>query len=305
MTTCRACLRPVGDRPWHRRCARALFGTTRVPEIDVDLARFQTLALATVGRTTLAGVQRKLSLAPSADGRTLRVELGRALYILKPESRDWEALPANEHLTMNLARLSGLEVPPFGLVELADGSEAFLVRRFDRLADGAKLACEDFCQLAELPPKDKYEGSLESCGRLVERFASEPGIGRLLLYRRAVFAWWTGDGDLHRKNLSLLRHPDGSWRLSPVYDAVSTHLLIPRDELALTVQGKRGRLTRATWLAFADALGLPRRAAERALSDQASVLDDALALVAKSALPPDQGRAHADWLRERSEQLRG
>lgn len=304
MRVCRGCLRPASGRPWHRRCAQGLFGTSRVPDIDVDLARFQTLALATVGRATLSGVQRKLSLGPAADGRTLQAEIERALFILKPESRDWEALPANEHLTMNLARLSRLEVPPFGLVELADGSEAFLVRRFDRPSEGGKLACEDFCQLAELPPKDKYQGSLESCGRLVERFASEPGIARLLLFRRAVFAWWTGDGDLHRKNLSLLRDREGTWRLSPVYDAVSTHLLIPRDELALTVQGKRSRLRRENWLAFAQGLGLPHRAAERVLREQAAVLDEALGSVAASALPPDQATAQAQWLRERSEELR-
>lgn len=90
-----------------------------------------------------------------------------------------------------------------------------------------------------------------------------------------------------------------------MYDAVSTHLLIPRDELALTVVGKRGRLTRATWLAFAEALGLPRRAAERALSRQAALLDDALTIVEASALPAGQADAHAAWLRRRTGDLGG
>jgi hypothetical protein len=88
-----------------------------------------------------------------------------------------------------------------------------------------------------------------------------------------------------------------------VYDAVSPHQLIPRDELALTVQGKRSKLTRGTWLAFADALGLPRRAAERVLADQAAALQEALALVDASRLPAHQAEAHRAWLLQRTDEL--
>ena len=301
MNGCRGCLLPVGDAwEWHRECARALFGTARVPAIDVDLARFQTLALATVGQGSLSGIQRKLSLEPDRDGRTLHAAVAGSLYILKPQSRDWDALPENEHLTMNLARLSGIATPPLGFVTLKDGSSAYLVRRFDRAERGRKRACEDFCQLAELPPKEKYAGSVEACAKLVSRFASEPPLEILALFRQVLFAWWTGDGDLHRKNLSLLRNDDDTWRLSPAYDRVSTHLLIPRDDLALTVQGKRGGLKRKTWLAFAAAIGLPERIATRTIAAQAATLDDALAMTERSALPDDQKQRHADWLRARA-----
>jgi serine/threonine-protein kinase HipA len=274
-----------------------------VPTIDVDLARFQTLALATVGQRSLSGIQRKLSLEPSQDGRTLHASIAGSLYILKPQSREWDALPENEHLTMNLARLSGIPTPALGLVALQDGSSAYLVRRFDRAEHGRKRACEDFCQLAELPPKDKYAGSIEACAKLVSRFASEPPIELLALFRQVLFAWWTGDGDLHRKNLSLLRNDDDTWRMSPAYDRVSTHLLIERDDLALTVRGKRTNLKRETWLALAEVMGLPARTAARALDAQAAALDGALAMTERSALPDAQKRAHSDWLREKTAAL--
>lgn len=103
---------------------------------------------------------------------------------------------------MRMAKLVGLEVPPCGLVQLADGSLAYVVRHFDRTAT-AKLALEDFCQLAEKSPKDKYEGSAELCFKLVARFASEPGIEKAKLLRLLMFTWWTGNGDMHLKNLSL------------------------------------------------------------------------------------------------------
>ena len=261
MSACRGCLEPTTGEAWHPRCARALFGHAKPPTIDVDLARFQTLALATVGHASLSGVQRKLSLSSSKDGRRLQAVIGSSAFILKPPSRDWEGLPENEHLTMNLARLSGLDVPPLGLVDLADGSLAYLVRRFDRPKGGGKLACEDFCQLDAKPPKDKYDGSLEQCAKLVARHATDPAIDSLAFLRHALFSWWTGDGDLHRKNLSLLRGAEGTWRLAPAYDRVSTHLLITRDDLALTVQGKKSNLKRDTWLSFGVAIGLTSRSA--------------------------------------------
>jgi len=98
-------------------------------------------------------------------------------------------------------------VPPSALVELSDGTLALVVRRFDRIHDGGKLAMEDFCQLAELPPSGKYDGSAERRGKLVARFASEPLLDLLRLYRQFVFTWWVGNGDLHLKNLALLRDP--------------------------------------------------------------------------------------------------
>jgi serine/threonine-protein kinase HipA len=48
-------------------------------------------------------------------------------------------VPANEHLTMQIAgQLFGIAVPPNACVELSDGEPAYLVKRFDRRADGTK-----------------------------------------------------------------------------------------------------------------------------------------------------------------------
>jgi serine/threonine-protein kinase HipA len=300
---CLSCLGDVaGDAAGHPKCLRSLFGSTRVPEIDVDLARFQTFALATIGHVAISGVQRKLSLEPSADGRTLRAAVNGASYILKPPSPEWEALPENEHLTMNLARLSGLSVPPFGLVAMKDGRNAYLVRRFDRVPSG-KLACEDFCQLSELPPKDKYRGTAERCGKLVKRYASEPGIEILTLFRTMLFTWWVGDGDTHLKNLSLLRGTDGIWALSPAYDRVCTRLLLPRDDLALQVCGKRSNLKLDTWMKLARMYELPQRAAERAIADQIAALLPAIALVERSWLPEAMRRTLIGLLTARTDDL--
>ena len=145
MSTCLSCLRPLaaGDG-YHARCVRALFDARRPPTVvDVDLAKLHTLALAMVGRQSLSGVQRKVSVGLTADKQTLQVALGDSQYILKPQSATYPELPQNELLTMRIAELTRVQIPACGLVTLADASLAYLVRRFDRLADGTKQRQED------------------------------------------------------------------------------------------------------------------------------------------------------------------
>lgn len=95
----------------------------------------------------------------SADRETLQVATGAARFILKPQTEAYPALPENEHVTTRLAQLVGIDVRRSGLVLLKDGSLAFIVRRFDRLENGKKVRQEDFCQLAELSLKEKYDSS--------------------------------------------------------------------------------------------------------------------------------------------------
>ena len=98
---------------------------------------------------------------------------------------------------MRLAELVGIEVPPFGLVELKDKAIAYIIKRFDRLDDGTKLQVEDFCQLAEKPIRDKYQGSGELCVRILRKYASEPLIEIRKLFKVLLFSWWASNGDQH------------------------------------------------------------------------------------------------------------
>jgi serine/threonine-protein kinase HipA len=292
-----------GDTPYHPRCASRLFGAPRAPAIDLDLARLHTVALAMVGHTSLSGVQRKVSVGLTADRATLRVVTDHGHFILKPQAQTFPHLPENEHVTMRIAEAAGLDVPANGLVRLRDGTLAYVTRRFDRTEDGAKRLQEDFCQLAGLSPKQKYEGSAELCSRLVRRHASEPLVTALALFRQLAFGWWTGNGDLHLKNLSLLRGEDGRHRLSPAYDLLCTELVVPDDQLALPVGGNRRSVTPRQWVAFAAYCGLPPRAAARALADLHAALPRALDLVGRSLLPEEPRARYAALLTARARTL--
>jgi serine/threonine-protein kinase HipA len=253
-----------------------------------------------VGRTTLSGVQRKISVNLSADRQTLQVALGPGRFILKPQASTFPELPENELVTLRVAEMAGINIPPCGLLALADGSMAYVARRFDRLESGQKLRQEDFCQLAEYPPKRKYDGSAELCARLVRQYATEPAIESLKLFRQMFFCWWTGNGDAHLKNFSLLIGVDGIVQLSPAYDLLCTRLVLPDDHLALPVGGKQDGLRRAHWEEFGKYCGLPDRSIARELARIAAVLDGAIDLVSRSPLSASFRTRYVDLLRDRA-----
>lgn len=304
MTACLACLEPLTAEAdvgvgYHRACLEQLFGAAIVPSLDIEVARLHTAALAMVGRVSLSGAQQKLSVGLSADRTTLRVNLEGLQFILKPPSTAFPNLPENEHLTMRLAAAAGIEAPPVALMALADGALAYLVPRFDRPQPGVKRHQEDFCQLAQKPPKDKYDGSAELCARLVKRYATEPLVEQRRLFRQLVFAWLTGNGDLHLKNLSLIEDDAGRWALSPAYDLVCTELLIPDDRLALPVGGRDKAITRRGWLDLGAYAGLPKRAAGRVLAELVESEPAMQATIERSLLAPEARGRYAELLRER------
>ena len=119
---CRICLKPVRDQEYHAACLRALFGVAKVPQLDISLAKLHTAGLAMVGRSSLSGAQKKITVTLTTDRETLQVAADGGRYILKPQTDTFPALPENEHVTTCLAKLVEIEVPPSGLVALTDGS---------------------------------------------------------------------------------------------------------------------------------------------------------------------------------------
>jgi len=245
-----------------------------------------------------------VSLRLSEDKARLEVAPTCGHYILKPEPSRFAFVPQNEHLTMRLAELAGIEVPPLGLVELRDGAIAYLIKRFDRLDDETKLQVEDFCQLAQLTSKDKYHGSGELCVRILRKYASEPLVEIRKLFKVLLFSWWSSNGDQHLKNFSLLKTVEGLWRLAPAYDLVCTRLPIPTDrELALPILGKKSKLTGQHWLDFAEYCRIPKRAAEQLLREQIEALPSSIQYIHNSLLPEDLKTKYKIIVRQNTKSL--
>ena len=305
MNACRICLNPCNDDPpYHAACLKWLFGAPSQPALAFSLPRLLRIATEMAGKMSISGAQEKVSLKLSDDESRLVTAPQDGQYILKPEPSRFAHVPQNEHLTMCLARLTGIEVPPFGLVTLQDGAIAYLVKRFDRQDDGSKVAVEDFCQLAEKPLRDKYDGSGELCARIVRKYATEPLVEARKLFQMLLFTWWVANGDHHLKNLSMFTQWNGTCRLAPAYDLLCTRLPIPNDTLALTIGGKKSNLTRKTWLEFADYCRLPPRAADRLLNQQIALLEKAVPLIRTSYLPEDLKQEYEEIVRTNTETLK-
>ena len=294
-------LRSVQDARAHSKCLRALFDSPEYPRLDVDASQLHLLGLEMAGRTSLSGVQQKIALG--LDHEVLRVSASPSQYILKPTEDRFPNLPENEHLCMRLAMLMKFEVPPVGLIPMSDERLALIVRRFDRTGEGGKLPMEDLCQLSERLPAEKYNGSAELCAKTVKRYSAAPPLDLRELFRLFLFSWWIGNGDLHLKNISLLTRERGEPRLSPVYDLVNTSLVIPGDQLALTIAGKRSNFRAADWIDFAQRCELPLTVVADLAVQLAKRTREGLNLIRRSFLPSASRAAFAWQFVERADEL--
>lgn len=238
-----------------------------------------------VDRVALPGVQEKASGAMIS----LPVQLDGLRAIVKLDPPEYPGAVENEAYFLTLARRLPIEVARAELIHDADGRPGLVVERFDRIALGAQvvsLAVEDACQLLGRYPADKYNLTSEQVAAAVANSCPARLVaarGALVLF---AFAWLTGDGDLHAKNLSVLQHPDGEWRLAPAYDLPST--LPYRDHsMALDLAGRRENLTRKAFGQFGQGLGLPVRAVERTLDQVLSATEPLLDDLRGGALPLD------------------
>jgi serine/threonine-protein kinase HipA len=151
------------------------------------------------------------------------------------------------------------------------GAAGLLVRRFDRVHEGDEvraLAVEDACQVLGRWPGDKYVISTEEAITALAWHCRAPGVAVLELYRLLVFAYLTGNGELHAKNLAILRQPSGEWRVAPAYDLPSSAIYGDRT-MALPVEDRiRQQLSWPILRTLATAVGLPERLAEDAVREQ-------------------------------------
>ena len=236
----------------------------------------------------LSGVQIKAPMCLTSDGALVPAVEQPFTHILKPAgTAGFETLPVVEWLCLELGRAAGFEVPAAALIEMPDGMPpALVVERFDirRGADDQRmLAMEDFCSILDLPTSAKYDGTIERMARALRSLSTDPVADLEILFRRALFAWLIADGDMHLKNLALLKTATpgarqfATVRFAPLYDAVTTRVFpgLAGDRMALKLNGKDDRLIRQDFITLARTIDLPAARAEAAMSDLAMRLGDA------------------------------
>ncbi len=172
-------------------------------------------------------------------GHRLSQSYRGATHIVKLwEPNEYPQLAANEYFCLTAARKCGLGVPPFRLAE--DGM-ALVIDRFDLRLDGTYRGFEDFCALNARRTDEKYRGSYET--QVMKRFAQFANSTHVnedteKLFTLIALNCALRNGDAHLKNFGIVYdNVQGEARLAPVYDLVTTSVYLPKDSLALTLNG--------------------------------------------------------------------
>ncbi len=191
---------------------------------------------------SISGVQEKLSFILEKNVLRLTKEGERGKYILKPIPRDLkkvDQVPANEHLTMQIARqVYGLNTAENAMIFFKNGAPAYITRRFDVKEDGSKWGSEDFATLAGKTKDNaganfKYDSSYEEVGSLIQQHVPAWRIEIEKFFSLVVFNYVFSNGDAHLKNFSLLESSKGDYLLSPAYDLINTTLHVNDTDFAL------------------------------------------------------------------------
>jgi serine/threonine-protein kinase HipA len=230
---------------------------------DLQVESFAGLLEESFGTELIAipGVQDKVS------GRMITVSAKAATdsFILKFDPPEFPQLVENEHFFLTLAKQSGLNVVEHQLVTDSTGKKALAVTRFDRQGIGGlekSLAVEDACQALGLWPVAKYDPSSERAVGALIKLCSAGGLEAAALFGQLLFAWVTGNGDAHTKNLSVLAR-DTEYRVSPAYDLPSTLFYSFSSAMALSVMGRKTGISGKIWLTFAEEIGVPHSIATK------------------------------------------
>jgi serine/threonine-protein kinase HipA len=305
---CLYCYEPmheVGD--FHKKCSQAFFGVPNPPKLQYSLNQMSELAKNVVDRSiSVPGVQAKLSMslireATSNSRLTVVGELG-GNYIFKPPSENYPEMPQNEHLTMRIAEAFGINVVPSSLIRLASGELSYITRRIDRTEKGEKIHMLDMFQITEA--FDKYKSSMEKIGKALHSYSENTLLDKTYLFELSLFCFLTGNSDMHLKNFSMIKNASG-WVLSPAYDLLSVAIVLPEDneELALTLHGKKKKITKDSFKHFGNNMNLTGKQMESAFNRMLKNKPLAFEWIDKSFLSENMKEAYKKLLDSRYLQL--
>mgnify|MGYP001187735839 CR=1 FL=1 len=306
-----------GFSSYSSSCLRNLFNGKKVnhvlpyeqPQQSEEVAE---LFMENRKRISISGVQEKLSFLLDKNELRLTREGEQGTYILKPIPRDLkkvDQVPANEHLTMQIAKqVYGLNTAENAMIFFKNSSPAYITKRFDVREDGSKWGKEDFATLAGKTKVNaganfKYEYSYEEAGRLIKKYVPAWRIEIEKYYSLVVFNFIISNGDAHLKNFSLLESSSGDYLLSPAYDLINTKLHLDDTDFALNKglfsdeyksehYKKSGHPSKMDFTEFAKRIGVAESRVEKLLNPFLEKQISMEKLVSRSFLSEPNKRAY-------------
>jgi len=216
----------------------------------------RTEAALRASNMSVQGIQPKLSVRLNLKKASFEITDKGGRYLIKPQHDTFPELPENEDLSMRLAEIVGISVPLHGLIYCKDKTFSYVIKRFDREGKSGKLATEDFAQLSGMDRDTKYNFSMEKLVPILN-MCTFPAVEKVRIFRRSIFNFLIGNEDMHLKNFSLITRSN-KIELSPAYDFLSTTTALLSigkqideiEEVALSIKGKKRKLTRKIWIDY-------------------------------------------------------
>lgn len=248
-------------------------------------------------RMSISGVQEKFSVLLDKNKLRLIKEGEQGQYILKPKpdaGKDPEQMPANEHLSMQIARqVFDIETAENALIFFTNGDPAYITKRFDVKDDGTKWAQEDFAALAQRTPQThgenyKYLGNYYELFELLKKFVPAYNVEAPKLLKLILFNYLFSNGDAHFKNFSLIQTELGDYKLSPAYDLLNSRIHIKDKDFALDdgllpLDQAKGKV-HEMFSKLGERAGINRKIIDNIFSLLTSKKDDVLRLISHSYL---------------------
>ena len=234
MAQCNGCLKD-NIKGFCSSCETILFDRSKVsPQLKFNWEDISRKIDGQPMGFSISGVQRKGFICkPRGIELVSKMDVDeKSQYIIKPMLSRFDLpdqSPANEHVTMQIAKqLFSIKIAECAFMNFANGTPAYITKRFDYDENGKKLNQEDFASILQAAHKYKSK-TYQDVGEWLSP------LNRVDFLRILIFNFLTGNGDVHLKNISLLETLDGDMMLSPSYDLMNTKIHLTDNLLALNL----------------------------------------------------------------------
>ena len=282
-------------------------------DLDPMIARMRVDS----GIPRISGMQPKLPAFLDANGHLIFADAQTPFTLLvKPDpvvigNSELAGISVLEWASQKVCRYAGLDTPESALLVVDGRKTALISQRFDVPVQGDATYqwALDGAAIMGYPTGEKYNASVNKLWKAMsaahEASASGGQDAAAEAFSKAFFdrfaaAFLMGDGDLHIKNLSMLYTAqvlDGKlapWnaRLAPAYDTVPTRAFqaFRHDQMALTLEGKKARITLNDWKRFGKMLHLSKDVVESRLATLSERLVSGFSALANSSFQEMTGQ---------------
>jgi len=325
MMNCKICLSPIQKAEthdeYHDKCLSTLLGSAEIsPVLPFTSEGFYQQRSEFSRGMSISGVQEKLSA--KIDANEVRLTQQEGIFILKPTPPEFPELAMNEHLSMRLADIMGIDTPPLGLLRFKDSEEyCYIIRRFDRdLLGNITMQMEDMMQLTNLHRENqdsKYNSNYGDIGSTIHQVTNKKRMPIVDYFIRLTHSFIVGNGDLHMKNISMQKPVSSATHfyggLTPLYDVVNSHIynanehifamdLLP-EGISLPSFETRGFETGSDILQLGEFIGIPEKAGKKLIDQAVSKEDEMHAMIERSFMSADMKGKYHVILSERIKRL--